>query len=55
MPTYEYKCGDCGHTIEIMQSMNDGPVDRSCEKCGGNMDRKIGPGSGVIGLLDIDY
>jgi hypothetical protein len=26
MPTYEYKCGHCGHSFEIRHSMNDEPI-----------------------------
>lgn len=33
MPTYDYKCENCGQTFEIFQSMKDEPL-TLCEKCG---------------------
>ncbi|MCI0472413.1 MAG: zinc ribbon domain-containing protein [Ignavibacteria bacterium] len=33
MPTYDYKCGNCGNTFEIMQSIKDEPL-KLCERCG---------------------
>jgi putative FmdB family regulatory protein len=39
MPTYEYLCKDCGHTFEVVQSMNDEPL-TVCPECGGDL-RKI--------------
>jgi putative FmdB family regulatory protein len=39
MPTYEYTCRDCGHTFEIVQSMNDEPL-AICPECGGEL-RKV--------------
>jgi len=47
MPTYEYKCGDCGHTFEKLQSMKDKPLDK-CPECNGKLQRLIGAGAGVI-------
>ena len=32
MPTYEYKCGACGHGFEIVQSMKD-KTKRKCPEC----------------------
>lgn len=46
MPTYDYRCRDCGHTIEIMHSiLEDGPD--ACERCRGPVDRVLHP-AGVI-------
>ena len=40
MPTYDYRCRDCGHTIEIMHSiLEDGPD--ACERCRGPVDRVL--------------
>ncbi len=39
MPTYEYTCRSCGHTFEIVQSMNDEPL-TVCPECGGEL-RKV--------------
>jgi len=47
MPTYEYKCKDCGNTFEKFQSMKDKPVEE-CPKCGGKVQRLIGTGAAVI-------
>ncbi len=46
MPTYDYRCRDCGHTVEIMHSiLEDGPD--ACERCRGPVDRVLHP-AGVI-------
>ena len=42
MPTYEYKCGDCGHRFEVFQRMTDDPVS-DCEECGGDVQRVLFP------------
>ena len=33
MPIYEYRCGACGHHLEALQKMTDGPL-RKCPDCG---------------------
>jgi putative FmdB family regulatory protein len=33
MPFYEYRCNSCGHELEAMQKMSDGPL-RDCPDCG---------------------
>jgi putative FmdB family regulatory protein len=46
VPTYDYRCRDCGHTIEIIHSiLEDGP--EVCERCRGPMQRVLQP-TGVI-------
>ncbi len=40
MPTYEYKCKDCGCTFEKFQSIVDNPVTQ-CKDCGGSVHRLI--------------
>lgn len=46
VPTYDYRCRDCGHTIEIIHSiLEDGP--EVCERCRGPMERVLHP-AGVI-------
>jgi putative FmdB family regulatory protein len=48
MPTYEYKCGNCGNEIEVMQSMKDAPLTK-CPKCGEETLKKmISGGAGLI-------
>lgn len=47
MPTYEYECESCGHRFEKRQSMSDKPL-KTCPKCGRNVRRLIGAGTGLI-------
>lgn len=39
MPTYEYKCRDCGESLEIVQSITDDPL-TVCPACKGDL-RKV--------------
>jgi putative FmdB family regulatory protein len=58
MPTYEYKCLDCGERSEAFQSMKDEPL-TTCETCGGKLKRLIGAGAGFLlkgpGFYATDY
>ncbi|NMB81215.1 MAG: zinc ribbon domain-containing protein [Ignavibacteria bacterium] len=58
MPTYEYKCLECGHLFEIFQRITEEPV-TECPKCKGNVKRLIGMGAGPIfkgsGFYQTDY
>lgn len=36
MPTYEYRCKDCGEPLEVVQSFADDPL-TECPACGGNL------------------
>jgi putative FmdB family regulatory protein len=58
MPTYDYRCKDCGHHLEEFQSVTDEPL-TTCPKCGGNLQRLITGGSGLIfkgsGFYITDY
>jgi putative FmdB family regulatory protein len=48
MPTYDYKCSECGHVFETMHSMKDAPL-TTCPNCGKEaLVRLIGAGSGMI-------
>lgn len=48
MPTYDYKCENCGHLFEYFQSMADDPL-KTCPDCKqDNLKRLIGGGMGVI-------
>jgi putative FmdB family regulatory protein len=58
MPTYEYKCRDCGEKFDEFQKITDPPLTR-CPACGGAVDRIISGGSGVVfkgsGFYITDY
>lgn len=41
MPTYMYKCQDCGHRFEQVQGFHDDPLE-VCPDCGGTTRRVIG-------------
>ena len=47
MPTYNYKCNDCGHKFSVFQKMSDVPI-RDCHQCEGTVIRIISGGSGMI-------
>ena len=46
MPTYDYQCRQCGHTIEVIHSMTESGPER-CERCGGELRRVLFP-AGII-------
>ena len=58
MPTYNYKCNDCGHQFLVLQKMCDNPV-KDCPQCKGTVRRIISGGSGMIfrgtGFYITDY
>lgn len=58
MPTYEYKCLDCGHIFEMFQKMTDEPA-KECPECKGKVKRLLGAGAGTIfkgsGFYQTDY
>jgi putative FmdB family regulatory protein len=39
MPTYEYRCVDCGDQVEVVQSFSEPPLE-VCAVCGGRL-RKV--------------
>ena len=41
MPTYEYRCKDCGHAFEIVQPMKDDALS-VCPACGGLLRKVFG-------------
>lgn len=48
MPTYEYKCENCGYQFDIIQSMKDTPL-TECPECHKNKLKKlISGGAGLI-------
>jgi putative FmdB family regulatory protein len=42
MPTYEYRCRDCGHSFDIVQKMSDDPLTH-CPECGGDLRKVFAP------------
>ena len=42
MPTYGYRCEQCGHELEVFQSMSDVPL-KTCEACGGGLRKLLYP------------
>jgi putative FmdB family regulatory protein len=58
MPTYDYKCLNCGFKFEYFQTMTDQPVEE-CPNCGGKTKRLISGGTGLIfkgsGFYITDY
>jgi len=41
MPTYQYRCNECGHEFEKRQRMSDDPV-KECPQCGSSVRRVVG-------------
>lgn len=41
MPTYEYRCTDCGENLEVVQSFQDDPL-TECPKCHGKLRKVFG-------------
>ena len=41
MPTYEYRCKDCGTTLEVVQSFTE-PSLTECRTCGGRLRKVFG-------------
>jgi putative FmdB family regulatory protein len=41
MPTYEYRCKNCGHELEAVQSFTDDPL-TECPRCEGPLRKKFG-------------
>ncbi len=58
MPTYDYKCLDCGHSFEHFQRITEESL-KVCPICNGNLKRLIGAGLGPIfkgtGFYQTDY
>jgi putative FmdB family regulatory protein len=42
MPTYEYRCRDCGHTFDVVQAMIDETL-TVCPVCGGELRKVFAP------------
>ncbi len=57
MPIYGYRCEQCGHEVEVLQSMSEEPL-RVCPNCTGPLRKMIYP-AGIIfkgsGYYTTDY
>jgi putative FmdB family regulatory protein len=58
MPTYEYRCPDCGTNFEKFQKMSDEPG-APCPQCGAAAERRMSGGAGLLfkgsGFYITDY
>ena len=58
MPTYEYRCPECGTDFEKFQKMSDEPV-AECPGCGAAAQRRLSGGAGLLfkgsGFYITDY
>lgn len=61
MPTYPYRCQQCGHEFELFQKITEEPV-KDCPKCQAKnqVQRQIGGGSALLrftgsGFYETDY
>lgn len=41
MPTYQYRCKECDHEFEVVQSFSDDPLE-SCPECQGRLKKVYG-------------
>ena len=57
MPIYGYKCKQCGHELEVLQSISDAPL-KTCPECMGPLQKQLYP-AGIIfkgsGFYSTDY
>lgn len=59
MPTYDYECDACQHTLEVFQGIND-PLLKECPECGKDQLRRLFGGGAAImfkgsGFYETDY
>ncbi|TWT66036.1 FmdB family zinc ribbon protein [Allorhodopirellula solitaria] len=59
MPTYDYLCEACGHTLEIFQGIHDEP-ETKCPECKKKkLKRQFGTGAAIVfkgsGFYQTDY
>jgi putative FmdB family regulatory protein len=40
MPIYEYRCQACGHTLEVIQKLDDKPLTK-CPECAGKLEKLV--------------
>ena len=59
MPTYDYRCENCGHEFEILQNMSAERL-KTCPECSQDtLKRLLGTGAGLLfkgsGFYETDY
>ena len=59
MPTYDYECEACGHSLEVFQGINDAVL-KKCPECGKKkLKRLFGSGAAIVfkgsGFYQTDY
>jgi putative FmdB family regulatory protein len=58
MPTYEYRCTECGNEFEKFQRMSEEPG-AECPECGSRSERRLSGGAGLLfkgsGFYITDY
>ncbi|MEX0824616.1 MAG: FmdB family zinc ribbon protein [Pirellulaceae bacterium] len=59
MPTYDYECEACGHSLEVFQGINDAKL-RKCPECKKlKLKRLFGTGAAIVfkgsGFYQTDY
>lgn len=59
MPTYDYECDACGHTMEVFQGINDAVI-KKCPECNKRKLRRLfGTGAAIVfkgsGFYETDY
>jgi putative FmdB family regulatory protein len=59
MPTYDYECDACGHTMELFQNISEDPK-KKCPECKKNKLRRLfGTGAAIVfkgsGFYETDY
>lgn len=59
MPTYDYRCGACGHTFDELQKFSDPPLTKCPECKKSKLERLFGGGGAIIfkggGFYETDY
>jgi putative FmdB family regulatory protein len=59
MPTYVYRCRECGHLFEHFEKMSSSGKSRKCPACGSRGERQISGGAGFLfkggGFYTTDY
>ena len=59
LPTYDYECDACGHTMELFQRISEDPL-KKCPECKKNKLRRLfGTGAAIVfkgsGFYETDY